>query len=124
MSKARDMQSRILGDHTGTKRRRLRSGQRVTKEVYDRESRMRAFKPSRGPRTARFLSALALGAFCIGVARADINNNNHNNKTTAVTQNRIDAAVAKVKPALVRVHVVTIEYRQGREIKYESSGSG
>lgn len=36
----------------------------------------------------------------------------------------IDAAVTKVKPALVRIHVVTLEYRQGREIKFETSGSG
>lgn len=36
----------------------------------------------------------------------------------------VDAAVAKVKPALVRIEVVTPEYYEGREVKYESSGSG
>ncbi len=36
----------------------------------------------------------------------------------------MDAALAKVTPALVRIHVVTVEHAQGREIKYESSGSG
>lgn len=33
-------------------------------------------------------------------------------------------AVSMVKPALVRIHVVTPHYRSGREEKYESSGSG
>ena len=36
----------------------------------------------------------------------------------------VDRAVAAVKPALVRVHVVFTEYGEGRELKYESSGSG
>ena len=36
----------------------------------------------------------------------------------------MDAAIAKVKPALVRIHVVTLDYYSGREMKGESSGSG
>lgn len=36
----------------------------------------------------------------------------------------VDAAVAKVKPALVRIHVVSTNYRDGRAIKQQSSGSG
>ena len=36
----------------------------------------------------------------------------------------VDAAVAEVKPALVRIEVVTPSYYEGREVKYESSGSG
>jgi serine protease Do len=36
----------------------------------------------------------------------------------------IDAALAKVSPSLVRIHVVTYEYEEGREIKREASGSG
>lgn len=36
----------------------------------------------------------------------------------------VDDAVARVKPALVRIHVVSTDYREGREMKYESSGSG
>jgi serine protease Do len=39
-------------------------------------------------------------------------------------QRAIDGAVAKVKPALVRVQVVSAEYIQGREEKSEGSGSG
>ena len=36
----------------------------------------------------------------------------------------VDEAVSKVKPALVRIHVVSRSYRGGREQKYVSSGSG
>jgi len=36
----------------------------------------------------------------------------------------VDTAVAAVKPALVRIEVVTPEYYSGREIKYQSFGSG
>jgi serine protease Do len=36
----------------------------------------------------------------------------------------VDLAVSKVKPALVRIHVVSTTYREGRELKYESFGSG
>jgi serine protease Do len=35
-----------------------------------------------------------------------------------------ESAVAAVKPALVRIHVVSTDYEDGREIKMESSGSG
>ncbi len=36
----------------------------------------------------------------------------------------IDEAVARVKPALVRIKVVATQYYQGREVKFEASGSG
>jgi serine protease Do len=36
----------------------------------------------------------------------------------------VEAALARVAPSLVRVHVVSIEYQDGRELKRESSGSG
>jgi len=36
----------------------------------------------------------------------------------------VDAAVARGFPALVRIHVVTAEHMEGREQKYEASGSG
>ena len=36
----------------------------------------------------------------------------------------VDRAVDVVKPALVRIHVVSTSYRDGREQKYQSSGSG
>jgi serine protease Do len=36
----------------------------------------------------------------------------------------VDEAVARVKPALVRIHIVQYYYGEGREVKYEASGSG
>ncbi len=37
---------------------------------------------------------------------------------------QIDAAIAKVKPALVRIRVVSTEYSEGREVKNQAVGSG
>lgn len=36
----------------------------------------------------------------------------------------VDSAVAAVKPALVRIHAVVVEYVEGREVKREDAGSG
>ncbi len=40
------------------------------------------------------------------------------------TREAIERVVAKVKPALVRIHVVAVYYDEGRENHYESFGSG
>jgi len=37
---------------------------------------------------------------------------------------QIDSAIAKVKPALVRIRVVSTEYSEGREVKVQAVGSG
>jgi serine protease Do len=36
----------------------------------------------------------------------------------------IESALAKVAPSLVRIHVVSVEHQDGRELKREASGSG
>lgn len=36
----------------------------------------------------------------------------------------VDTAISKMRPALVRIHVVSTQYREGREIKTRSVGSG
>ena len=36
----------------------------------------------------------------------------------------IDAALSKVAPSLVRIHVVTVDQQEGRELKREAAGSG
>lgn len=36
----------------------------------------------------------------------------------------VHAALSRVAPALVRIHVVTLDYQDGREPKREASGSG
>lgn len=44
---------------------------------------------------------------------------------TATAQSAaIEAALAKVAPSLVRIHVVTVSHADGREVKREASGSG
>lgn len=39
-------------------------------------------------------------------------------------QNAVITAIARIKPALVRIHVVTVQDEAGREVKRESVGSG
>src|SRR6266851_372269 len=36
----------------------------------------------------------------------------------------VDAAIQKVYPALVRIHVVSVDYHGGREVKSQGFGSG
>ncbi len=42
----------------------------------------------------------------------------------AALRSQIDSAIAKVKPALVRIRVVSTDYSEGREIKMQEVGSG
>ncbi len=46
-----------------------------------------------------------------------------NDLPTAV-RSQVDAAIVKVRPALVRIRVVSTEFNEGREIKQQSVGSG
>jgi len=48
----------------------------------------------------------------------------HGQETPDILRTKVDVAVAKVKPALVRIHVVWTTYGEGREIKYQATGSG
>lgn len=57
-----------------------------------------------------FLCALALPAKDDGVP--------------AALRPQVDAAIARVKPALVRIRVVSTDFSEGREIKQQSVGSG
>src|SRR5437016_13880165 len=36
----------------------------------------------------------------------------------------VEAAIVRMRPTLVRIHVVSIEYREGRELKMQAVGSG
>ena len=42
----------------------------------------------------------------------------------AAVRSQMDAAIAKVKPALVRIRVVSTDYSDGREVKMQAVGSG
>ncbi len=63
-----------------------------------------------------FLSAVVLLFVSPRFVRAEATNN--------PPHETIEAAVARVKPSLVRIQVVSTQYFQGREVKYEASGSG
>lgn len=62
----------------------------------------------------------AVGAWCV----AQTGNIESQQIMDEPFQKAIDEAIAKVKPALVRIHVVTVYDDQGRKAKYESAGSG
>ena len=44
--------------------------------------------------------------------------------TPAGLRSQIDSAIARVKPALVRIRVVSTDYGEGREVKMQAVGSG
>lgn len=46
------------------------------------------------------------------------------NDVPVAVRSQVDAAIAKVRPALVRIRVVSTEFSEGREIKQQSVGSG
>jgi serine protease Do len=66
---------------------------------------------------ARLLSALV--AALLIVPSAAIAQSNAAEDAAAVSR-----ALAKVAPSLVRIHVVSVEHQDGRELKREASGSG
>ncbi len=46
------------------------------------------------------------------------------NDVPGSVRSQVDAAIAKVRPALVRIRVVSTEFSEGREVKRQSVGSG
>ncbi len=40
------------------------------------------------------------------------------------TRAAVNSAIARVRPALVRIHVISTDYREGRELKMQAVGSG
>ena len=67
---------------------------------------------------------LIVAGICIALALAGAGSCAVAPASKGSTGTPTDVAVAKVFPALVRIHVVTTEYRQGREQKFETAGSG
>lgn len=66
--------------------------------------------------SSTFFFAAILTLFVSRLARAEETNN--------PIHQAIETAVARVRPSLVRIGVVSTQYYQGREVKYEASGSG
>ncbi|TAL23036.1 MAG: PDZ domain-containing protein [Nitrospirae bacterium] len=72
-------------------------------------------------------SILIISAFSISFAEGksdQLQKTSAVSKSPEVTREAIDGAIAKVKPALVRIFVVSVEYYNGREVKHEFAGSG
>jgi len=66
--------------------------------------------------------SLALALFAFAVCPTSLSG--AQDKPADALRQRIDGAIASVKPALVRVHVVQYSLYGGREVKYETTGSG
>ena len=66
---------------------------------------------------ARVLAVIFLSASVGGVLAKG-------NDVPSAVRSQVDEAIAKVRPALVRIRVVSTEFNEGREIKQQSVGSG
>jgi serine protease Do len=51
-------------------------------------------------------------------------NRAHSEDSLANVRAAVDPAIARMRPSLVRIHVVSTEFREGREIKMQAVGSG
>src|SRR5207253_9497585 len=47
-----------------------------------------------------------------------------NDDVSSRLRSQVDAAIARVRPALVRIRVVSAEFAEGREVKMQEVGSG
>jgi serine protease Do len=65
--------------------------------------------------------ALALGLLLISAAAPT---GAAERSTPSALRSQIDSAIARVKPALVRIRVVSTDYSDGREVKLQEVGSG
>ena len=63
---------------------------------------------------------ISCGAFILLIGTVTASAQNGSADQTAA----VEAALAKVSPSLVRIHVVTVDHNDGRELKREASGSG
>ena len=75
-------------------------------------------------RTSIFRLSLCCSLLAVGLVTASSSWGEDLSKIPDVVKERVDAAVAKVKPALVRISVVSTSFSDGREWKFEASGSG
>src|SRR6266851_684670 len=69
-------------------------------------------------------SAWRLAVCCLSLLLAQQFGAAQSSEPSASLHPLADEAIRKMKPALVRIHVVSTEYSEGREIKRQSVGSG
>lgn len=71
-----------------------------------------------------FRHLLLLLALCVLPWGAAVGRAAEENQPEGTVHAAMEAAIAAVKPALVKIHVVTVDYAEGREVKEEAFGSG
>jgi serine protease Do len=71
-----------------------------------------------------FKSRWTLALLLFGAIAVSLNAQPAPDELTADLRRAVDAAVSQVSPALVRLQVVSTQYFEGREVKYQSVGSG
>jgi serine protease Do len=76
-----------------------------------------------GSNSFHILRRLALGVALLLVSEAAQTGAAERSVPSAL-RSQIDSAIARVKPALVRIRVVSTEYSDGREVKMQEVGSG
>ncbi len=76
-----------------------------------------------GSKSFPVLQRLALGFSLLFVSAAAPTGAAERSAPSAL-RSQIDSAIAKVKPALVRIRVVSTDYSEGREVKMQEVGSG
>ncbi len=76
-----------------------------------------------GSNLFHILRRLALGAGLLFVSAA-VPSGAAERSVPSALRSQIDSAIARVKPALVRIRVVSTEYSDGREVKLQEVGSG
>ena len=76
-----------------------------------------------GSNPFHILQRLALGFSLLFVSEA-ASTGAAERSTPSVLRSQIDSAIARVKPALVRIRVVSTDYSEGREVKMQEVGSG
>src|SRR5262245_50649850 len=62
--------------------------------------------------------------FIAAVASTAGQSNGHKSAPSADQTTTVEAALERVAPSLVRIHVVSIDFQKGRELKREAAGSG
>jgi serine protease Do len=76
------------------------------------------------PMLQRHLCRVALVAAMLIVPVATTDAAKDKDSGSGALRAQIDLAIDKVRPALVRIRVVSTEYREGREVKMQAVGSG
>src|SRR5947209_12550770 len=85
----------------------------------------RRFRPSCAMFRSQWFSSLLVRILILfGLLASATGGFPKSNDVPTALRSQVDVAIAKVRPALVRIRVVSTEYNEGREIKQQAVGSG